>query len=107
MIGAVGGPFAYYAGVKLGALQFTGFGPAITGIAIVWGIALPLLCWLAARVDRAEIFRTATVTALCGLFAERTRDTATASRGSRYQPRANGLSPCCSMGARSASTISG
>ncbi|MBM4255634.1 MAG: DUF2878 domain-containing protein [Deltaproteobacteria bacterium] len=48
VLGAVGGPLSYYSGAKLGALVLS---PDLTlsfvVMAIVWGIAMPILVWLA------------------------------------------------------------
>lgn len=50
LFGAIGGPLAYYAGAKLGAVVFTE--PAWQGLAtlaLAWAGAMPLLMWLAQR----------------------------------------------------------
>lgn len=49
--GAVGGPAAYYAGARLGALEFTATGAALATIAIGWAILTPLLLRVAQRLD--------------------------------------------------------
>jgi len=51
LLGAVGGPAAYYAGVRLGALEFTTAGAALAAIAIGWAILTPLLLRVARRLD--------------------------------------------------------
>ena len=44
LVGAVTGPLAYLAGVRLGALQFpAGAWPALAALALLWALALPLL----------------------------------------------------------------
>lgn len=49
--GAVAGPLAYLAGARLGALQFPGGQPmAVAVLALFWGLALPLLLGLRARM---------------------------------------------------------
>ena len=47
ILGAIGGPLAYYSGAKLGATEAL---PTTTGmllLAVGWGIMTPLLVWLA------------------------------------------------------------
>jgi hypothetical protein len=51
LLGAVAGPFAYYAGEMLGALQFTDWLTAIAAQGIGWGMLLPLLVMLSNRYD--------------------------------------------------------
>lgn len=51
VLGFVGGPFAFYSGEKLGAVEFLpprSIHFAILGIA--WGVAFPLLVWLSDRL---------------------------------------------------------
>jgi hypothetical protein len=47
-LGAIGGPLSYYSGAQLGALTLH---PDVTmsflAMAIVWGVAMPVLVWLA------------------------------------------------------------
>jgi hypothetical protein len=52
LLGAVGGPAAYYAGAGLGALSFVALLPALAALAAGWAIATPLLFALALRLDR-------------------------------------------------------
>jgi hypothetical protein len=50
IVGAVGGPLAYLAGARLGAVELAS--PAWSSLAVVavfWGAALPLAAWVAAR----------------------------------------------------------
>jgi hypothetical protein len=48
VLGAVGGPLAYLAGVRIGAATLIAPGPVAYGaIGLVWGIATPVLLWLA------------------------------------------------------------
>ena len=51
LLGAVGAPLAYAAGVRLGALQWVRPVPALLTIAIGWALALPLLGKTAQRFD--------------------------------------------------------
>lgn len=49
--GAVGGPLAYEAGVRLGAATVTAAPPLVYGVlAVAWGIAVPLLLAVSARL---------------------------------------------------------
>lgn len=52
LFGAIGGPFAYYSGAQLGALQLSENIPmALSVIAIEWALVTPLAVWLAERCD--------------------------------------------------------
>jgi Protein of unknown function (DUF2878) len=50
VFGGLGGPLAYYAGERLGALRIADSFAAFGGIAIVWALALPLILWTARRL---------------------------------------------------------
>lgn len=50
-VGAVAGPAAFSAGVRLGGAHFVHPGPALATLACLWALALPLLLWLSARFD--------------------------------------------------------
>jgi hypothetical protein len=55
LVGAVGGPFAYFAGARLGALTLApDLSIALTAVAAEWAVALPLLVTMAARLLPAE-----------------------------------------------------
>lgn len=49
--GAVGGPLSYLAGARLGAMSIVDPVPALAVLALVWALAMPLLAFLAARLD--------------------------------------------------------
>jgi hypothetical protein len=49
-LGAVGGPLAYYAGARLGALQLVEPLAMIATLALAWALATPLLLTLARRL---------------------------------------------------------
>ena len=51
VFGGVGGPLAYIAGVKLGALQLDSYGPAMIAIGAGWAVAMVALIRLARRFD--------------------------------------------------------
>jgi hypothetical protein len=51
LIGAVSGPASYFFGEKLGAVVFNDYAAAMVGLAVVWGVAVPLLMLLARRLD--------------------------------------------------------
>ena len=55
LFGAVGGPLSYLAGARLGAMSFVDTVPALATLAIGWGVAMPLLMWLAARFEQASM----------------------------------------------------
>ncbi len=52
LFGALGGPFAYFSGAKLGALQLhDNLTLALIVIAIEWAVVTPLAVWLAQRFE--------------------------------------------------------
>jgi len=51
ILGALGGPLAYFAGARLGALAFVAAGPALSAIAIGWAVLTPVLLLAARRLD--------------------------------------------------------
>ena len=51
LLGAVAGPLSYWAGVRLGALEFVAPLPALTALAIGWGVITPLLMAAARRYN--------------------------------------------------------
>jgi hypothetical protein len=51
LFGAIGAPAAYYAGGKLGAVEFIATGPALAAIAAGWFVLCPLLFVAARRLD--------------------------------------------------------
>ena len=51
LFGAIGAPLAYYAGGKLGAVEFIATGPALGAIAAGWFVLCPLLFVAARRLD--------------------------------------------------------
>ena len=53
LFGAIGGPLSYLAGARLGAMSFVDTGAAVTALALGWGLAMPLLMWLAARFEQS------------------------------------------------------
>jgi Protein of unknown function (DUF2878) len=54
LFGAIGGPLAYYAGAKLGALSFPDPVLGLTAQAVGWGLLMPLLVKIAVRFDGIE-----------------------------------------------------
>ena len=53
LLGVVGGPLAYIAGIKLGAAEMTAESWRVMGVvALTWGVAVPLLLSAAERVSR-------------------------------------------------------
>jgi hypothetical protein len=53
LLGLIGGPAAYYAGARLGALTLVQAVPALAALAIGWAVATPLLFALALRLEPA------------------------------------------------------
>ncbi|MEO8224856.1 MAG: DUF2878 domain-containing protein [Gammaproteobacteria bacterium] len=52
-LGAVGGPLAYVAGVRLGAAELLASGPVVYGaLAVVWSVAVPVLVLATERANR-------------------------------------------------------
>lgn len=51
LFGAIGGPFAYYAGHQLGAVEMADPVAALTVLAIGWAILMPVLSRLAQQFD--------------------------------------------------------
>ena len=51
LLGAVGGPAAYYAGARLGALELTALGAALAALSAGWAILTPALMRAAERLD--------------------------------------------------------
>lgn len=53
--GAVGGPLAFYAGQRLGVVEFApSVWPSLLSLAVAWAVAMPLLLGRAARQDGQE-----------------------------------------------------
>lgn len=51
LFGALGGPVAYYAGERLGALRFADPLAGLAAVAVGWALATPLLVALARRLE--------------------------------------------------------
>jgi hypothetical protein len=54
VIGAISGPASYYAGSKLGAVEFTEFVPAIVGLGVTWMFLFPAFLMLAKSLDGTQ-----------------------------------------------------
>ena len=55
VVGAMGGPLAYLAGVRTGAAMFgSSQAAALTAIAALWTVAMPLLVWMERRARVGE-----------------------------------------------------
>jgi hypothetical protein len=52
--GAVGGPLAYYAGAKLGAVTLWDPLSALVAVAVAWAVAMPVLLWFADRFNGTQ-----------------------------------------------------
>lgn len=51
LLGGIGGPIAYYAGARLGAIELAAAGTSLAAIAIGWALFTPLLLASARRLD--------------------------------------------------------
>jgi hypothetical protein len=51
LLGAAGGPAAYYAGARFGAIDLAAIGTALTAIALGWTVLTPALMAAARRLD--------------------------------------------------------
>ena len=51
VLGAVAGPLSYWAGVRMGAVEFTQPVVALVALAVGWAVFTPLLMVLSARYD--------------------------------------------------------
>jgi hypothetical protein len=49
LLGAIGGPLAYFAGLRLGAIEAADLPLALFVQGVGWAVLMPLLTWLAAR----------------------------------------------------------
>jgi hypothetical protein len=51
-LGLIGGPLAYWGGVRIGAAEFGGnLLLSISSLALVWALMIPLLLWLRSRIN--------------------------------------------------------
>jgi hypothetical protein len=51
ILGAIGGPLAYLAGERLGAISLIQPAPALIALSVGWGIGMPLLSFAARRMN--------------------------------------------------------
>lgn len=51
VLGGIAGPASYYAGQKLGGIEFVEPTAALTALSVGWAIVMPLLMMLAERLD--------------------------------------------------------
>jgi Protein of unknown function (DUF2878) len=58
VLGAAGGPAAYFAGYKLGGVEIPDFTAAMAALALGWALFLPLLMAIADRLDGNHKYRT-------------------------------------------------
>jgi apolipoprotein D and lipocalin family protein len=64
LLGTIGGPLAYLAGAKLGALHLSALQTALPLIGVVWGIAMVALSFIAMRLQPTPLPKSLTATAL-------------------------------------------
>lgn len=55
LFGAIGGPAAFSAGVRLGGAQFIDRTPALVTLAVAYAVLVPLLVWLSSRFDGVSV----------------------------------------------------
>lgn len=53
--GAIGGPAAFSAGVRLGGAEFVDKMPALVTLVCIYAVAMPLLVWLSNRFDGVAV----------------------------------------------------
>jgi len=63
MLGAVGGPLAFYTGAQLGGVTFADPPLALAVIGLGWFLLTPLFVWIAMRLDGQTVAERAPVTA--------------------------------------------
>lgn len=51
MFGFIGGPLAYIAGQKLGAMELVSYNTLLVALAIGWGLMMPAMLWLSEAFD--------------------------------------------------------
>ncbi|NJN45296.1 MAG: DUF2878 domain-containing protein [Candidatus Competibacteraceae bacterium] len=51
ILGAIGGPLAYFAGYRLGGVEFSQLWVGLTALGLGWAVLMPLLTVLAERFD--------------------------------------------------------
>lgn len=54
LFGVFGGPFAYFAGQSLGAVEVVSQVAGFAALALGWGVIMPVLMWLSQRWDGFE-----------------------------------------------------
>ncbi|MBW0235514.1 MULTISPECIES: DUF2878 domain-containing protein [Pseudomonas] len=55
LLGAFGGPLSYYAGQRLGAVQFPlGLWPTLMVLAVLWAVLFAALLWLAKKLEKVS-----------------------------------------------------
>ena len=64
LLGAIGGPLAYLAGAKLGALQLASLQTALPLLGVAWGIAMLTLSLIAMRLQPTPLPKSVAATAL-------------------------------------------
>jgi hypothetical protein len=51
LFGAIGGPLAFYAGMRLGAVSFPDPIAALAVLAVGWAVLMPLTAWIAVKLE--------------------------------------------------------
>ena len=55
VLGAIAGPLNYLAGARMGAIDLNlDLGPTVVILALVWGMVIPLVFWIAERIELGD-----------------------------------------------------
>jgi hypothetical protein len=56
LLGAISGPFAYWAGVRMGAGTFTDLIPAMISLSVIWLIITPVLFYVSSLLKARHVY---------------------------------------------------
>ena len=72
LLGLIGGPLAYWGGVRLGAAEFEGsLLLSLASLALVWGVMMPLLLWMRSIIAAEQAYYRGPLPGGCDSFCER------------------------------------
>jgi hypothetical protein len=55
VLGSISGPFAYWAGVRMGAGVFSDFVPAMISLSVIWLVITPALFYISSRLKDRHV----------------------------------------------------
>ena len=55
VLGSISGPFAYWAGVRMGAGAFPDFVPAMISLSVIWLVITPVLFYISSRLEDRHV----------------------------------------------------